>query len=621
MKFGVQNDGNHPPRLEQAIAFLKHVIVSQSMVIDELLMLEHVDLAQKCLHACITNEELNDTIKQQDLKIKALVDLLNSRRSERTPMTLPDGCTQNRLFGTQVESEGVLPTEPIAADPPAPADDESDDSKSDERKKRGKNGRTVLPPKMETVKSVVMLDPSIPRCAPDGTPFLVEMCSEERLDTIPRRLVRLVIERETLVDPKNKQEIARAMGDHQIVEQGILTNNTIIELALQKYENGMPIARQIEELSTPEFTLAPSTIVDNISAAANLAEPIVEAMKQEILTSHLVFMDETPVRQLTKAGRKPAVEEKTCDPPTQSDEDPDDESETESKEKSSSERLKSAAIRRSQVFAMHDQRQVIFQYSQTRSQLEVLRLLGFAVDDPKFNKKTLIFSGVIKAVMCDGYAGYNIIDDLKIPRVGCWVHARRKFFPLVQEGNKHAAEILLLINKLFKIESDTAKKLFKECRSEEETFAGILAIRQKESKKIVEKLKTIFDAYSKAGSPKNPLRLAAQYCVNNWTRLERFLTDPKIPLDNNSTERGIRPIAVGRKAYLFMGSAQGGKNAAIFYSLIESCAMQKIDSRLYLREMLHALGEPDPRKRAQPQNLTPLAMASRIKELMANPRP
>jgi hypothetical protein len=132
------------------------------MVIDELLMLEHASLAQKCLHACITIDELKDENKQLNLKVQALVDLLNSRRSERTPMVLPEGCTQNRLFGTEVESEGVVPTEPIVADPPAPADG-SDDSKSDETKKRGKNGRTVLPAKMETVKSVVMLDPSIPR--------------------------------------------------------------------------------------------------------------------------------------------------------------------------------------------------------------------------------------------------------------------------------------------------------------------------------------------------------------------------------------------------------------------------------------------------------------------------
>jgi transposase len=591
------------------------------MVIDELLILEHASLAQKCLHACITIDELKDENKQLNLKVQALVDLLNSRRSERTPMVLPEGCTQNRLFGTEVESEGVVPTEPIVADPPISADEKSSETQSKTKNTRGKNGRTPLPATMETVKSVVKLDPSIPRCAPDGTPFLVEMCSEERVDSIPRRLVRLIIERETLVDPKSNREIVRAMGDNQIVEQGILTNNTIIELALQKYEYGMPMTRQIEELSTPDFALAPSTIVDNISAAANLAEPIVEAMKQEILTSHLVFMDETPVRQLTKAGRKPAVGEKTDDPETQSDDDPDDESETESKETSSSERLKPAAIRRSQVFAMHDQRQVVFQYSQTRSQREVLRLLGFDVDDPQFTTEGLIFGGAIKAVMCDGYVGYDIIDTLKIGRAGCWSHARRKFFPLVENGNQHAAEILLLINKLFKIESETAKKLFKECRTEEETLAGILTIRQKESKKIVEKLKTVFDAYSKAGSPKNPLRLAAQYCVNNWTRLERFLSDPKIPLDNNSTERGIRPIAVGRKAYLFMGSAQGGKNAAIFYSLIESCAMQKIDSRLYLRELLHALGEPDPRKRTPPQDLTPLAMAPRIKELMPNSPP
>jgi hypothetical protein len=589
------------------------------MVIDQLLVLEHADLAQKCLHAHITIEELTEANKQKDLKIQALVDLVNSRHSERTKMILPEGCTQNRLFGTEVESEGVLPTEPIVADPPSPVIEESDNSKSDELKKRGKNGRTVLPPRMETVKTRVALDPSIPRCAPDGTPFVIEVRSEERLNLIPRRLTRLIIERETLVDPRNNNEIVRAMGDHQIVEQGLLTNNAIIELALQKYENGMPMARQIEELATPEFKLAPSTIVDNISYAANLAEPVIEAMKQEILTSHLVFMDETPVRQLTKAGRKPGAAETNTDPPQENEEDSDDDSE--SKIASSSDRIKPGAIRKSQIFAMHDQRQIIFQYSQTRSQMEVLRLLCFNVDDPEFDKGKLIFSGAIKAVMCDGYVGYNVIDDLKIARVGCWVHARRKFVPLVQEGNKHAAEILLLINKLFKFESDTAKKLFKECRSEEETLAGILNIRQKESKKIVEKLKTILEAYSKAGSPKNPLRLAAQYCVNNWTRLERFLTDPKIPLDNNITERGIRPIAVGRKAYLFMGSAQGGKNAAIFYSLIESCAMKKIDTRLYLRELLHALGEPDPRKRAQPQDLTPLAMATRIKELMAAPQP
>lgn len=187
------------------------------------------------------------------------------------------------------------------------------------------------------------------------------------------------------------------------------------------------------------------------------------------------------------------------------------------------------------------------------------------------------FSGVLQS---DAYICYELIAAASLNRIlpaACWAHGRRKFEPLVIPGRRTKASwILKEVQKLYDIE-DRARLMTPEDR---------LALRQAESRQIVEAIYHFLLQIQLDERPRSEIRKAANYFLNRWDSFTRFLTNGLIGIDNNSTEASIKGIATGKKAWLFLGNQAAGETAASMYTLIMSCKRLNIDPHAYLLDVL-----------------------------------
>ena len=184
--------------------------------------------------------------------------------------------------------------------------------------------------------------------------------------------------------------------------------------------------------------------------------------------------------------------------------------------------------------------------------------------------------------------------------VGCHAHARRPFAALAKLANSPglAHEALQFYRKLYAVE-DSARKnnLSPEARHR---------LRQEKSQPLLAAFKKWLDHHLTKTSEQGKIGKAIRYCLSHWSELTNFLKDGRIEIDNNLIENAIRPFALGRKNWLFMGSPAGAKAGAIFYSLIETCKAHNIEPYQYFCKMLHQIRlcktEEDYRK-LLPQNI------------------
>lgn len=163
--------------------------------------------------------------------------------------------------------------------------------------------------------------------------------------------------------------------------------------------------------------------------------------------------------------------------------------------------------------------------------------------------------------------------------VACWAHARRKFFDALSTNSAACSTALRMIGELYAVEK----------RMHESSDLQRLNERKAESAPILKRLKEWLDQQKLVSLPKSPFGKAVTYALNNWDGLNRYLKDGALTIDNNRSERALRATAVGRKNWLFMGSMDGGKNAAIITSLIASCKAHNVNPREYLTDVLTRL--------------------------------
>jgi transposase len=192
------------------------------------------------------------------------------------------------------------------------------------------------------------------------------------------------------------------------------------------------------------------------------------------------------------------------------------------------------------------------------------------------------YSGLMQA---DAYAGFDRLykPDRKagpIIEVACWAHARRQFFDLARiKKAPIAIEAVERIDALFAIEREINGKPPDRRRR----------VRQERSRPLVEALETWLRAQRRRLSAKNEVARAIQYSLNCWTALTRFLDDGRLCMSNNAAERGVRPVAVGRHNWTFVGSDEGGHRAAAIYTLIETCKLNDVDPQAWLADILARL--------------------------------
>ena len=206
--------------------------------------------------------------------------------------------------------------------------------------------------------------------------------------------------------------------------------------------------------------------------------------------------------------------------------------------------------------------QIIYVFSESRSGETPVEILGKS-------------DGLLQV---DAYSGYN---DVTTPetrtRIGCWSHVRRYFFKAKTDPD--AEKIFHWINDLYRVE-------FLAMEREEFGTEAHLKLREMMSTEILAKIKKKVDIDIKKQTPNSGYGKVLKYISNNWDSLQVFLTDTKIKLDNNISERALRIIAIGRKNYLFVGTKQAGENLAILQTLVQTCKLHQVNPQEYLADVL-----------------------------------
>jgi transposase len=193
------------------------------------------------------------------------------------------------------------------------------------------------------------------------------------------------------------------------------------------------------------------------------------------------------------------------------------------------------------------------------------------------------FTGTLQ---CDGYSAYRAFANGRggtIELAGCWAHVRRKFYEAAESSPRTAGWLLRQIQHLYGIES--------RLRGHHAGPRLRDAVRASESRPVVKRIERALIKLKASGRhlPQSLLASAIDYALGQWRTLEIYLADGRVEIDNNLVENAIRPTAIGKKNWLFVGQAEAGQRSAIIYTLIESCRRRGLDPYNYLREVLTRL--------------------------------
>jgi transposase len=321
--------------------------------------------------------------------------------------------------------------------------------------------------------------------------------------------------------------VTTAKAPPRPIEKGVPGPGMLAHVAVSKYQDHIPLSRQESIFERQGLRIARSTLCDWVAATAAILEPVSKAMKAEVLASNVIHTDDTPVPVLDRD-------------------------------------LDRTRTARLWVYAGDGGHPfTVFDYTTSRRR-----------DGPaEFLRE---YKGYLQA---DAYGGYDgIYAGGDVIEVACWAHARRKFFEAKTSDAARAHAALVRIKELYKVEHEATERGLDP--------DGRKALRQERSKPILTKFKAWLEAEQTKVLPKSPMGGAISYALSNWVALGRYLEDGDLDPDNNEAERAIRPVAIGRKNWLFCGSDTGGRTAAVLMSICASCKRHAIDPWAYMRDLL-----------------------------------
>jgi hypothetical protein len=318
-----------------------------------------------------------------------------------------------------------------------------------------------------------------------------------------------------------------------VIDKGIPTPGLLAQVLTNKYADHLPLYRQEAIFGRAGVALPRSTLAQWVGSCGVELQPLVDALKREILSRGVVHADETPV-QMLKPGKG---------------------------------KTHRAYLWAYAAGAHEDIKAVVYDFCESRAGANAKAFLdewrgSLVVDD---------FSGY-KQLMGDSPG--------QITEVGCWAHARRKFHDLQLANQSQIAEqAVRQIAQIYAVEREV-KELSGEVR---------LRIRQEKSQPLVQTLNEWLMLNRQKVPEGSATAKAIDYSLRRWRALTRFLEDGQVPVDNNWIENQIRPIAIGRNNWLFAGSLRGGQRAAAVMSLIQSAKLNGHDPHAYLKDVLTRL--------------------------------
>lgn len=412
------------------------------------------------------------------------------------------------------------------------------EAKNNEEKenKKKKPKRNPLPDHLPRIDRTINPDPICPECGGDDFRKINDDISET-LDYVPAsfKVIRTIRPRCAC---KNCEKIVQGEVPDRPIAKGKMESGLLAHILVQKYCNHLPYYRQSEIYERDEnVELSRSTMASCGGQLARLLDVIVDEIKKEIFNSSHIHGDDTILKVLapgngkTKTGRLWAY------------------------------------ARNGTNYNSNIPPAVCYFYSPDRKGIR-----------PQSHLEN--FKGVFHA---DAYGGYDGLYGDDIIESACWAHTRRKFYEVTVTNDKAniANEILIRIGEIYKIEKDIRNN----------PPDKRLEIRQEKSQSLIDSLFKRIKYLKNKLPAKSITAKAINYALNNEEALKRFLTDGKIEIDNNIAENAMRPIALGRKNYLFAGSDNGGNAAANIYTIMETCKINNINPQKYLTKVLSVIQE------------------------------
>jgi transposase len=316
----------------------------------------------------------------------------------------------------------------------------------------------------------------------------------------------------------------------------------LAHVLVSKYHDHLPLHRQERILGRHGVRFSRQTMCDWCAGCAKLFDPLVSLIRSEVLASHVLHTDDTPI----KIRDAHAKEQLTG-------------------------RIWTYVGDETYPFTFFD-------FTRSRERDGPARVLAN-------------FRGYLQADAFSAYDGIYFDSRGAIQEVACWAHARRKFFESRDSDLVRANIALARIGQLYELERGLTARRESEWRDLPlaARAALIATVRQQHARPILAEFRTWLDEQSLQVLPKSPLAIAIRYTLNQWDALCRYTDDGQLAIDNNAAERSLRGLAIGRRNWLFVGSEQGGHTAATILTLIASATRHSLDPFAYLRDLLSRL--------------------------------
>jgi transposase len=331
------------------------------------------------------------------------------------------------------------------------------------------------------------------------------------------------------------------------IEKAIAGPGLLAQIIIDKFMDHLPIYRQIERFKREKVTISSSTINGWQEAVCKLLNPLYDALKHRVLSQGYLQVDETPIQVLDKTHKN--------------------------------------NIFRGYHWVYYSplEKVVLFDFRQGRSATGPTILLKD-------------FKGYLQT---DGYKVYDSFGNRKsITLLNCMAHARRGFEKALDYDRPRAEYAMSMFQKIYEVEGMAKEQNLNSEQRHKLRLDMALPLLNELSKWMADTYKTVL--------PKSPLGKAMAYCIPRWDNLMNYLHDGSLEIDNNLTENAIRPVALGRKNYLFAGSSRGAERAAMFYSFFGTCKKNNVNPFDWLKKVLEIIPDYKANKLHEllPQNMT-----------------
>jgi transposase len=472
-------------------------------------------------------EQLKKQLQWAELKIRVLEEQLRLERIAKY------GPGSEKLSDAQLE---LLELEPGVSGVEVQRESEREPPPvAANQKSRKHPGRQALPAELPRVERVIACTPQQCTCRACGQQTAVIGYEQsEQLDVKPAQYFVLVTKREKRACRSCAEGgVVAAPLPARVIEKGLVSDRVVIDTVVAKYSDHLPLYRQSAILERETgIEIGRATLDGWVMRVGELLAPMAAVIGRELVAGSYIQADETPVDVQMHDGRG------------------------------------------------QNHQAYLWQYGRPGGSVVFDFRLGRGREGPK--KFLGQFEGILQT---DGYAAYEQVGGPRMVHAACWAHARRKFFEALKlnPGDRVATHIVARIDELFSIDA--------QARAEDFDHAARHALRLEQARPLLDLIQQQIETARADALPASALAKAANYTLALWRKLTRFLEYPVLELSNNLAENSMRPLVLGRKNWIHIGSQQAGPKVAAILSIIESCRRLKIPARDYLAAVLPGLAD------------------------------